>query len=118
MEEEIGMEGMVYRILKILQSHKGKDRPIVARALSKKLNLPEREVRRLISELVTEHKILIASRVQKPYGFYLITNLTELKECLNQYYSRLKNLKDRASSLYKAGLKRFSKELQNEFKFS
>ncbi len=113
----MGMEKTVYRILKVLQSHKGNKKPITARALSGKLRMSEREVRRLISELVTKEKILIGSRVRKPYGFYLITNLDELKDCLGQYYSRLTNLKDRAQSLYKAGLKKFSKEIQDEFKF-
>jgi len=118
MEGEIGMkDGIVFKILKVLQSHKGKNRPITARKLSAKLRLPERQVRSLISELVTKEKILIASSVQKPFGFYLITDIDELKECLGQYYSRLKNLKERAQSLYKAGLKRFSREIQHEFKF-
>ena len=113
----MGTEKIVWKLLKILQSHKGKDKPVTALVLSRKLRLPEREVRRLISELVTKEKILIASRVRKPYGFYLITELDELKECLSQYYSRLKNLKARTQSLYKAGLIRFAKEIQGEFEF-
>jgi len=111
------MENTVWKVLKILQSHKGKGKPITAQALARKLRLPERQLRRLISELVTKEKILIASRVRKPYGFYLITELDELKECLAQYYSRLKKLKERAESLYKAGLKKFAKDIQDEFKF-
>lgn len=113
----MGTEKAVWKLLKILQSHKGKDKPITAHRLARKMRLPEREVRRIISELVTKEKILIASRVRKPYGFYLITELDELKECLGQYYSRLKNLKARAQSLYKAGLTKFAKEIQGEFKF-
>lgn len=113
----MGTERAVWELLKVLQSHKGKDKPITAHRLARKLRLPEREVRRLISELVTKEKILIASRVRKPYGFYLVTDLTELKECLSQYYSRLKNLKARAQSLYKAGLSKFAKEIQDEFRF-
>ena len=105
------------RILAILKHHKGKVRAITASALSKKSHIPEREVRRIISELVTEGKLLIASSVHRPYGFYMIRNLHELKECLGQYYSRMKTLKDRASSLYKAGLKKFSKNIQGEFNF-
>jgi len=105
------------RILAILKHHKGKRRAITASALSKKSHIPEREVRRIISELVTDGKLLIASSVHRPYGFYMIRNLHELKECLGQYYSRMKTLKERSSSLYKAGLKKFSKQIQGEFNF-
>lgn len=104
-------------ILRVLKSHKGRLNPITAKTISKRLRIPEREVRRAISGLVTKRKLLIASSVNKPFGFYLIETLEELKECLGQYYSRLKTLKERASSLYKAGLKKFSKEIQGEFKF-
>lgn len=111
------METQKNRILAILKHHKGKSNAITANALSKKSHIPEREVRRIISELVTDGKLLIASSVHRPYGFYMIRNLYELKECLGQYYSRMKMLKDRASSLYKAGLKKFSKNIQGEFNF-
>ena len=113
----IGMEAQKNRILAILRHRKGKNKAITARALSKKSRIPEREVRRIISELVKGEKLLIASSVHRPYGFYMIRNIYELKECLGQYYSRIKTLKDRASSLYKSGLKRFSKQIQGEFNF-
>ena len=111
------METQNKQVLEILRHHKGKSRAITASALSRKSHIPEREVRRIISELVTEGKLLIASSVHRPYGFYMIRNLHELKECLGQYYSRMKTLKERASSLYKAGLKKFSKDIQGEFNF-
>ena len=104
-------------VLRILKSHKGSLNPITAQVVSKRLRIPEREIRRIISRLVIKHKLLIASSVNKPFGFYLIEDLEELKDCLGQYYSRLKTLKERASSLYEAGLKKFSKEIQGEFKF-
>ena len=113
----IGMEAQKKQILKILRSHQGSDNAITARALSKKLHIADREVRRIISELVTQEKVLIGSSVHEPYGFYIIRNIDELKECLGQYYSRMKTLKERASSLYKAGLKKFSKQIQGEFNF-
>jgi len=105
-------------ILHALKRHKGRDNAITAKALARNVHLPEREVRRIISWLVTEQKCLIASSVHEPYGFYLIKSLYELKGCLGQYYSRITKLKDRATSLYKAGLKKFSKEIQGEFKFN
>ena len=111
------METQNKQVLEILRHHKGKSRAITASALSRKSHIPEREVRRVISELVTEGKLLIASSVHRPYGFYMIRNLHELKECLGQYYSRIVALKGRATSLYKEGLKKFSKDIQGEFKF-
>lgn len=111
------METQKKRILALLRSHNGKDRAITASALSRKARISEREVRRIISRLVKEDNLLIASSVHRPYGFYMIKNLYELKECLGQYYSRMKELKERSSSLYKAGLKKFSKDIQGEFNF-
>ena len=111
------MEKVEKDVLRILKSHKGRYNPITAKAISKGLRVPEREIRRIISRLVIKNKLLIASSVNKPFGFYIIENLEELKGCLRQYYSRLKALKERASSLYKAGLKKFSKQIQGEFKF-
>lgn len=111
------MGNLEKKVLMVLKVHKGRDNPITAKKISERTGIPEREVRRAISGLVTRHKVLIASSVQRPFGFYLINNLDELKECLGQYHSRLKNLKDRTQSLYKAGLKKFSKEIQDEFKF-
>lgn len=104
-------------ILRVLEKHKGRNNAIPAKALAIKAHLPEREVRRIISRLVTEQKCLIASSVHEPFGFYLIKNMDELKGCLDQYYSRIVKLKDRAASLYETGLKKFSKEVQGEFKY-
>ena len=105
-------------ILRVLEKHKGRDNAIPAKALAIKAHLPEREVRRIISRLVTDQKCLIASSVHEPFGFYLIKNVDELKGCLGQYYSRITTLKDRAASLCKMGLQKFSKEIQGEFKFN
>ena len=104
-------------VLQGLKKHKGSNNAITTKSLARKVHLPEREVRRIISRLVTEQKCLIASSVHEPFGFYLIKSLDELKECLGQYYSRIVKLKDRAASLYETGLKKFSKEVQGEFKF-
>ena len=104
-------------VLKVLKPHRGKNNPITTEAIAGKLKLPEREIRRAISGLVTDHRVLIGSSVRRPFGFYIIKNIEELRVCLDQYYSRLHNLKDRAKSLYRAGLKKFSKDIQNEFKF-
>ena len=105
-------------VLRALKKHKGSNNAITTKALARKVHLPEREVRRIISRLVTEQKCLIASSVHEPFGFYLIKNMDELKGCLGQYYSRIMALKDRAAILYKAGLKRFSKKTQGELKFN
>ena len=104
-------------VLQGLKKHKGSNNAITTKSLARKVHLPEREVRRIISRLVTEQKCLIASSVHEPFGFYLIKNMDELKGCLDQYYSRIVKLKDRAASLYETGLKKFSKEVQAEFKY-
>ena len=106
------------KIMSVLRFHKGRGNPITAKALSKRLCLPEREVRRIISRLVTEQKLLIASSVHEPFGFYLIKTPSELKENLNQNSSRIKAINARRLGLLKGGIKKFGKkEIQGEFKF-
>lgn len=104
-------------ILRVLEKHKGSNKAITARALARKIHLPEREVRRIISGIVTEQKSLIASSVHRPFGFYIIKRPGELRECLGQYKSRMDTLDDRASSLCISGVKRFGKEILRGFKF-
>ena len=105
------------RILRALKKHNGVDEAILARKLAKKVGLEERHVREIISDIVKEQEVLIASRVSDPCGFHLIKRASELRECLGQYKSRIDKLYERASSLYKAGLKKFSKDIQGEFNF-
>ena len=112
------MEAQKKRILEILRSCKGNDKAITARALSRKLHIPEREVRGIISDLVINERALIGSSVRRPYGFYMIKTACEWVGNIKQCGSREKTIKDRKLSLYQSGKGRFSKKIQSEFNFN
>ena len=112
------MEAQKNRILTILRPCKGNDKAITARALSRKLHVPEREVRGIISDLVINERALIGSSVRRPYGFYMIKTACEWKENIKRCGSREKANRDRKLSLYQSGKSRFSKKIQGEFNFN
>lgn len=60
----------------------------------------------------------IASSVQYPYGFYLITGKKEAENCLKQYYSRVKEMINRANILSKTVKKKFGVKYEEEFDFA
>lgn len=104
-------------VLKILKKHRGKSNPIRCRRLEKITGLSSRKIRKIIANLVVKHRILIASSVHYPYGFYLITNKQEAGTCLRQYYSRVQNVLNRAIILSEAVKKKFGINYQEEFNF-
>ena len=106
------------RILRELNKHKGIDKAIIAAKLAVEVGLKERKTRQIISDIVKEQELLIASRVHDPCGFYFIKKASELRECLGQYKSRIDKLNERASSLCRAGAKRFGKASLRGFKFN
>lgn len=105
------------QILNILKSHKGKDSPITVGDLEKLTLSSSRKIRRAIATLVIERSIPIASSVHYPYGFYLITDKDEALQCLRQYWSRVKEVSNRAKKLSKAVEDKFGIKYQKEFKF-
>jgi hypothetical protein len=104
-------------ILTILKEHKGRDNPITARDIEKITLSSSRKIRKIIAGLVIDHRIPIASSVHYPYGFYLITDKKEAIQCLNQYWSRVKEVSKRAKILTKAVEDKFGIEYQKEFDF-
>jgi len=104
-------------ILKILKKHRGKNNPIRCRRLEKITGLSSRKIRRIIADLVVKQRILIASSVHYPYGFYLITDKQEAGLCLRQYYARVQNVLNRAIILSEAVKKKFGINYQEEFNF-
>jgi len=104
-------------ILKILKKHRGKNNPIGCRRLEKITGFSSRKIRRIIANLVVKHRILIASSVHYPYGFYLITDKEEAGLCLRQYYSRVQNVLNRTRILSEAVKKKFGINYQEEFNF-
>jgi hypothetical protein len=111
------MEYLERRILEILQAHKGKDKAIRADDLQRMVAASTRKIRAVIATLVTERRVPIASTVHPPYGFYLITNAEEAKECLAQYWSRVEEVAKRAKILADVVKEQFGVEVQLQLRF-
>ena len=104
-------------LLRILQERRGPDQAITAASLSQLTGAGSRVIRKIISHLVTEDQVPIASSVQWPYGFYLITNAEEAEATLRQYWSRVRETAKRARALGQVVEWRFGVKLQQEFLF-
>ena len=104
-------------LLRVLQERRGPDQAITAASLSQMTGAGSRVIRKIISHLVTEDQVPIASSVQWPYGFYLITNAEEAEATLRQYWSRVRETAKRARALGQVVERRFGVKLQQEFLF-
>jgi hypothetical protein len=105
-------------ILNILKEHEGRDNPITVQELERITLSSSRRIRKAIANLVINHNIPIASSVNYPYGFYLITDKDEALICLRQYWSRVKEVANRAKRLSKVVEDKFGVKYQQEFDFS
>ena len=104
-------------LLRILQERTGPDQAITAGRLSQMTGASSRIVRKIISHLVMEDQIPVASSVHWPYGFYLITNAEEAETTLRQYWSRVREMAKRARALAQIVEQRFGVKWQKEFPF-
>ncbi len=104
-------------ILCILKKHRGRNNPVTCRRLEKITGSSSRNIRKTIANLVIRHHIPIASFVHCPYGFFLITNKQEAGTCLKQYYSRVREVVNRARILNEAVKEKFGVSYQEEFDF-
>ena len=105
------------KILEIIKDHPGKDNPITVKQLENKTYASSRMIRKAVANLVIKYGIPIASSVNFPYGFYLIADKKEAEECLRQYWSRVREISNRAQSLNKAVKTKFNIKTQYEFSF-
>ena len=104
-------------LLAILKERTGPEQAITAGALSQISGASPRVIRKIISRLVTETKIPIASSVHWPYGFYLITSAEQAEATLRQYWSRVREVAKRARALGQVVEQRFGVRYQKEFPF-
>ena len=111
------MEQFERQILEILREHEGQECAIPVSELQRLVLAPTRKIRAAIARLVIEERIPIASSVHPPYGFYLITNEAEATRCLQQYWSRVREVSRRATVLNSVVKERFGIDVQQEFPF-
>ena len=111
------MQPLEQRLLEILQHHQGKECAITVSELQRLVPISTRKIRATIATLVTERRVPIASTVHPPYGFFLITNAEEAKECLAQYWSRVEEVAKRAKILADVVKEQFGVEVQLQLRF-
>jgi hypothetical protein len=102
------------RILNILYEHKGRSKPITVGKLVVLTGISEREVRQIVKNLLEIHHYPVASSVNPPYGYSLITDPKEAEQCLGQYYARAKEVLKRANILNEVVREKFKVEYQRE----
>ena len=110
-------DSVAQAILDIRQHHRGQAQAITVGALQQHLLVSSRRIRRAIQELVVTQRVPIASSVQAPYGFYLITTEEEARRCLHQYWSRVREVSRRAQILNDTVKERFGIDVKQEFRF-
>jgi predicted HTH transcriptional regulator len=76
------------RILEILKLHRGHDRAITAKELTKFTGIDDRAIRQEIRKLIAQG-YPIASNLTRPYGYYIINTIQEAKEYMQQLRNRL-----------------------------
>jgi len=82
--------------VEIKKYHKGADNAITYKDLAAKLNINEREVRDIVSTLVTLYQAPIGSSQQ---GYFYISNDEEFRLAHSELISRIKALAKRAKAL-------------------
>ena len=82
--------------------HKGKDKAITFTNLATVLDINTRTLRRLISHLVTEHRIPICSCSAHGKGYFFVDTIAERDHHYNELISRSRKLKTRAYSFKEA----------------
>ena len=117
MTQRLRPDPVAQAILELLHARQGRTHAITVRQLQQQLLASSRHIRRAVQYLVIEQRIPIASTVHPPYGFYLITTEAEARECLHQYWSRVKEVSRRAHILNDVVKERFGVDVQQEFSF-
>ena len=110
------MELLERQLYAILQGHHGRTHAIKVSELQFMVEASTRTIRATIAQLVITHRIPIASTVHPPYGFYLITDETEARDCLYQYWSRVRELRRRARILNEVVHERFGINVHQELR--
>jgi len=99
-------------VLRILRLHRGKANAITGKELAQLLGEPnDRLIRKEIRELIAQG-YPIASRTEKPYGYYLVESSAEAEHYLKSLKGRLVEDAYRRRDFKKAYSSAFSKETQ------
>jgi biotin operon repressor len=69
-------------------------RPLKAKVIAETLGISEREVRRLVRELIGRG-VMIASTMERPYGYFMPKNEQQIERYARQLKSRIAKIAER-----------------------
>ena len=105
-----GLSDEEYKVLAIIDRHKGRESAIKAEALAWQTGFDEVKVREIVSRLVVKHGKLIGSSTGNPPGFYVITDMDELKKQVKSLRHRGIMCLVRAAALSKTSIEEIFKQ--------
>lgn len=89
----------------------GNERKMPLKDISTLLNVNERTVYQVVSNLVKKGVPVVASRNGSERGYYIATNTDELTEGTQAYKEQAKDMVDRIGCLYEIDLKEWRKKI-------
>lgn len=95
-------EKYINKIIDKIMSHYGSSDPIQVSELMSLVPLTDREIRKVVSYLVTEKLYPIGSKSSHPAGFYRITDFDDFVDALSNLNPRSKKIEKRALKLAQA----------------
>lgn len=87
------------KLLKIIRKHLGRTNPIQVDELAAYVPLTDREIRKVVQELVIDFGYPIGSTTKGPHGFYFIIDEGDLEEALRNLLHRKVKIEKRIDSL-------------------
>lgn len=90
----------------------GNERKMPLKDISTLLNVNERTIYQVVSNLVKKGVPIVASRNGKERGYYIATNTEELAEGTQAYKEQAKDMVDRIGCLYKIDLNKWQENIK------
>jgi len=98
----------------LLAKHRGHASAISNAKLAYELDLPPREVRQLIRDLIVEHGVCVCSSVRPPVGYFMPSTEQEIKEYKAQLKSRIIETSRRLRAVDEELAQRIERAVQGE----
>jgi glutamate formiminotransferase len=89
------------KILEVISKHVGKKKPVQVSDLMSFVPLSDREIRKVIQELILDFGEPIGSTTKGPHGFYFIADQDDLDETVNNLENRRDMIDKRIKALKK-----------------
>lgn len=93
---------MESKILKLIKARIGKSNPIQVKDIMEFVALPDREIRRIVQNLINQKGYAIGSITKNPHGFFMIVSLDDYLEAVKNLMGRKEKINERIEALKKS----------------